>query len=310
MNQLIERTGIILLTAFFPLFFVGIINRVKARWAGKKGPSVFQPFFDVARLLKKGAVVSTTSSFILAMAPSVSLAAVLCAAAVVPAGVFPSIISFKGDFIFFSAMFGLSKYLMILNAMDTGSSFEGMGASREASFTALVEPSFYLILASIAYLSGYTSLSGILTLFNAQGSWSVILIMLTATALFIMLLLEGCRVPVDDPTTHLELTMIHEVMALDNSGPDLAFITYTAGLKLYLVAAIIASLIVPAGLSFALGTALFAAIVIGLAILTGIVESLRPRLRMIHVPEVSLLMLSVALLICAGIIIYRNGVTQ
>jgi formate hydrogenlyase subunit 4 len=310
MNQLIERIALLIFIAVFPLLFLGIINRVKARWAGRKGPSVFQSFYDVIRLLKKGEVVSTTSSFILKIAPSVSLAAVLCAALVVPAGVFPSILSFDGDFVFFSAMLGLAKYLLILNAMDTGSSFEGMGASREASFTALVEPSFYLVIASIAYMSGYTSLSGILSLFHTHGSWSLIMIVLTATALFIMMVLEGCRVPVDDPTTHLELTMVHEVMVLDNSGPDLAFIEYTSGLKLYLIAAIIASLTIPAGLSIMVATVLFAAVVIGLAILVGIVESLRPRLRMIHVPEVSLLMLSVALLICAGVIIYKNGVMR
>ncbi|HEY1406508.1 MAG TPA: NADH-quinone oxidoreductase subunit H [Spirochaetota bacterium] len=310
MIHIIELIGLFISTLFFPLFFLGIINRVKAVWAGRKGASVFQPFFDVMRLLKKGEVVSRTSSFVFAIAPSVSLAAVLCAALVIPVGRFPSLLSFDGDFIFFSAMFALAKYLLIMNAMDTGSSFEGMGASREASFTALVEPAFYLVIASIAYLSGYTSLSGILSLFHSHGSWSLIMVVLAASSLFIMMILEGCRVPVDDPTTHLELTMIHEVMVLDNSGPDLAFITYTSGLKLYLIGAIISALIIPPGLSLLITTLLFVAVVIVLAVLIGIIESLRPRLRMIHVPEFSLLMMSVSLLICAGVIIYKNGVMR
>jgi formate hydrogenlyase subunit 4 len=299
-----------LMTLLFPLIFLGIINRTKAVWAGRKGASLIQPFHDVIRLLKKGEVVSTTTSFIFAVAPSISLAAVIMGSLVLPTGIYKPVLSFNGDFIFFAAMFALSKFMTVLNAMDTGSSFEGMGASREVSYTALVEPSFYLVIASIAYLSGYTSLSGILSTFHSQESWSIIIVVLTATALFIMLIVEGCRIPVDDPNTHLELTMIHEVMVLDNSGPDLAFITYTAGLKLYLVASMMASLIIPPGIDPLLTNVLFAGVIGGVAILVGIVESIRPRLRMVHVPEFALLMFSIALIICAGSIINRVGGIQ
>ena len=295
---------------FFPLFFLGIINRIKARWAGRKGPSVFQPFYDVARLFRKGEVISETTSIVFTIAPSVSFAAVVCAAMLIPVGAFNPLLSFKGDFIFFSSLLALSKFATILNAMDTGSSFEGMGASREASFTALIEPAFYVIISSVSYLSGYTSLKDLLLLFHAQGSWSIIVTVLAAVALFIMLLVEGCRVPVDDPTTHLELTMIHEVMVLDNSGPDLGLITYGAGMKLYVIAALIASFLVQPGLSSMVAFALFCAIICLTAVATGLVESFRPRLRMVHVPEFVLLMLSISLLICAGVIIYRTGGAQ
>ena len=307
MNIWIERAITVFFIAFFPLFFLGIINRVKARWAGRKGPSVFQPFYDFSRFMKKGEVISTTTSFVFRMAPSVSLGALICAALIVPVGEFQPLLSFKGDFILFAYLLGLAKFASILNAMDTGSSFEGMGASREATFTALVEPAFFIIIASIAYLSGYTSLKDILMLFTAHGSWAVIITVLAGTALFIMLLVEGCRVPVDDPTTHLELTMIHEVMVLDNSGPDMGFITYAAGLKMYSIAAIIASLAVLPGMGVWTALALFAAVICVIAVCVGLVESFRPRLRMVHVPEFVLIMISIALLICAGVIIYQTG---
>ena len=292
---------------FFPLFFVGIINRVKARWAGRKGPSVFQPFYDVARLLKKGAVISRTTSPVFAIGPSISLAALLCAAFLIPVGAFAPFLSFKGDFILFAYLLSLSKFMTVLTAMDTGSSFEGMGASREVSFTALIEPAFFIVVSSVAYLTGYTSLKDILMLFHTQGSWSVIIMVLAAAAFYVMLIVEGCRVPVDDPCTHLELTMIHEVMVLDNSGPDFGYITYGAGLKLYLIAALIASFLVQPGLAPLAAFGLFCLIICATAALTGLVESFRPRLRMLHVPEFVLLMISISLLICAGVVIYRTG---
>jgi formate hydrogenlyase subunit 4 len=291
----------------FPLLFPGIIMRVKARWAGRKGAPVIQPFFDFFKLLRKGEVVSGQTSFIFAIAPSISLAALIAAASVVPVGNIPAIVCFRGDFLFFAAMLSLSKFMTVLNAMDTGSSFEGMGASREMSFGVFVEPAFLITIASVAYLSGYTSLSDILVLFKAEAGWSVIITLLAAAALFIMLLIEGCRVPVDDPTTHLELTMIHEVMVLDNSGVDLAFIHYAAGLKMYLIAALIASLAVQPSMNYAVSAALFSGMIVATAIATGIVESFRPRMRMIHVPEFVLLMLSISLLTCAGVIIYISG---
>jgi formate hydrogenlyase subunit 4 len=291
----------------FPLLFPGIIMRVKARWAGRKGAPVIQPFFDFFKLLRKGEVVSGQTSFIFAIAPSISLAALIAAASVVPVGNISALVCFRGDFLFFAAMLSLSKFMTVLNAMDTGSSFEGMGASREMSFGVFVEPAFLITIASIAYLSGYTSLSDILVLFKAEAGWSVIITLLAAAALFIMLLIEGCRVPVDDPTTHLELTMIHEVMVLDNSGVDLAFIHYAAGLKMYLIAALIASLAVQPSMNYAVSAALFSGMIVATAVAAGIVESFRPRMRMIHVPEFVLLMLSISLLTCAGVIIYISG---
>jgi formate hydrogenlyase subunit 4 len=291
----------------FPLLFPGIIMRVKARWAGRKGAPVIQPFFDVIKLLKKGEVISRQTSFVFAIAPSISLATLIAAAVIVPVGNIKPFLSFRGDFLFFAAMLSLSKFMTVLNAMDTGSSFEGMGASREMSFGVIVEPAFLITAASIAYLSGYTSLSDILILFKADAGWSAIVTVLASASLFIMLLIEGCRIPVDDPTTHLELTMIHEVMVLDNSGVDLAFIHYAAGLKMYLVAALIASLAVQPSMTYLMSTALFSGIIIAIAIAAGIIESFRPRMRMIHVPEFVLLMLSISLLTCAGVLIYISG---
>lgn len=294
----------------FPLLFLGIINRVKAVWGGRKGASVLQPFYNFFRLLKKGEVISECSSFVLSVGPTVSLAALVGASLVVPVGSAGSVLSFNGDFIFFASMLALSKFALVLNALDTGSSFEGMGASREVTFTALVEPGFYMMMASVSWITGYSSMSKIGALSFSSGSWPIIIALLVAAALFIMMVVEGCRIPVDDPNTHLELTMIHEVMVLDNSGVDLAYTLFGSGLKLSVIASLIVSIFIPATMPLLYSSLIFAAGIAGCAVIIGIVESLRPRLRMNYVPEFALLMISVAFIVLAGTVMLVTGGPQ
>lgn len=275
----------ILLLIFAPLLMAGVIKRVKALWSGRKGPSLFQPFYDISRLLKKGEVVSSASSFIFNTAPAVSLASVIAASLFVPLAGEKAFISFNGNFLVFSYLLALGKFFMIAGAMDTGSSFEGMGGSREATFSTLAEPGFLILLSSLSYAAGCKSFSDIFASLHAAGSFNFILAALVSLSLFIFILAEGCRIPVDDPDTHLELTMIHEVMILDNSGPGFAFMVYGNHLKMFLLASLIASALIPQGIPLFSEILLFAAAVISVSALTGALESVIARLRMTHTPQ-------------------------
>jgi len=282
-----------------PFLFIGVINKVKAFWAGRKGPSIFQPFYDFAKLLKKGEVISTTTSFIFKLAPSLTLASVIFAGLLVPIVNHKAILSFEGSFILFAYILALGKFFSLIGAMDTGSSFEGMGASREACFSTLVEPAFFIIIGSIIALSGNYSFQSLSLILQNCDGLGYLIIALSAAALFVMLLIEGCRLPIDDPNTHLELTMIHEVMVLDNSGPDLAFILYGSSMKMIIFASLIANLIIPANLGIFYSIMLFIGILSVLAIIIGTIESTFARLRMTHVFEFIFIMSSISLIILA-----------
>lgn len=282
-----------------PFIFIGLINKTKAFWAGRKGAPIFQPYYDFVRLLKKGEVISTTSSFIFTIAPSLTLASVVFAGLLVPIINHKAILSFEGSFILFAYILALGKFFSLIGAMDTGNSFEGMGASREACFSTLVEPAFFIIIGSIIALSGNYSFQSLSVILQKSDGLGYLIIALSVMALFIMMLIEGCRVPVDDPNTHLELTMIHEVMVLDNSGPDLAFSLYGAGMKMIIFISLIANLIIPANLGLFYSILLFIGLISVLAIVIGTIESSFARLRMTHVFEFIFIMSSISLIILA-----------
>src|SRR5207237_10033604 len=224
----------------------GLINRTKAFVAGRRGPPLLQPYWDIAKCLRRGAVYGDVTSWIFRLGPVVHLAALLAALLILPFGGIPSPLSFSGDLIVLAGLLALGRFATVLAALDTGSSFEGMGASREVHFAALAEPAFLLALAVLARVTGAVSLTSI---YHALGpaAWTAALptLALVAMTLLILALVENSRIPVDDPTTHLELTMIHEVMVLDHSGPDLALIQYGAALKLWIVGVLFIGLVVP-----------------------------------------------------------------
>ena len=266
----------------------GIINRVKAKFAGRHGKPVLQTYYDIAKLLRKGEVISRTTTWTFAVAPSVALAGTLCALALLPQGGAVSPLAFAGDFVLAAYLLGVGRFAIMLGALDTGSAFEGMGASREATFSALAEPVFFLALMVLTSLClglghGTDTAFSLSTMFGGQtaGAWLTGKgeLLLLPVILFILLLVENCRIPVDDPNTHLELTMIHEVMVLDHSGPNMALILYGAALKLWFFAALIAGLITPA-LPLWQQMGMRVGIVLLLAVVVGIVESVMARLRM------------------------------
>ena len=254
--------------------------------------------------MKKDSVISETTSWVFKFAPIVGFASVIFAALFVPLASGRAVINIPFAFVVFSYVLGFGKFFSLIAALDTGSSFEGMGASREACFSTIVEPAFFIGMASIAALSqNYTFDSFKLILSNA-GGYGFLIIVLAVITLFIMLLIEGCRVPVDDPTTHLELTMIHEVMILDNSGVDLGIITWGSAIKMLLFEALIANLIIPASMTGWAALLAFLAIVFILAVIIGTVESSMARFRMTHVFEFIFIM-SITALIMLALVTYR-----
>lgn len=289
------------------LLFTGLAARVKALWAGRKGAPLLQEAYDLRKLLGKGEVISRTTSFVFRLNPAVQMAAVVFAALFVPLPGQSSLLHFSGDFILFAYALGLARFMAVLAALDTGSSFEGMGASREIVFATLVEPAFFILLGSLALVTGQTSFEAILSRLDYGTGGAILVKSLCVISLFIMLLVEGSRGPVDDPTTHLELTMIHEVMILDYSGPDLAFIVYAAGLKMVLIATLTANLLIPSNIGAVAGALLYAGALALTAAAVGLVESFMARARMSHVPQFIFIMSALSLTTFAVLLFYLRG---
>ncbi|MCE5341760.1 MAG: NADH-quinone oxidoreductase subunit H [Planctomycetaceae bacterium] len=278
---------------------LGVINRVKAKFAGRQGQPILQPYYDLWRLFHKGAVYSTTTSWVFQIAPLVCFASVILAMMIVPlGGGNSSLFSFSGDLILAAYLLGLMRFFIVIGALDTGSSFEGMGSSREVHFSALAEPALFIALAAMARQTSSVSFAGIFAGVTTQ-MWTTgcATLLLAAAAMVIVLLTENARIPIDDPNTHLELTMIHEVMVLDNSGPDFGFILYGAALKLWLFSAILVGILLPvSGLAQWIAMPLTILGIFAVSVLVGIIESCMARLRLLSVPNLLLAAISLAIL--------------
>ncbi len=292
----------LLLILIASLFFTGIIIRTKSITAGRKGPGIFQPLKDVVRLFKKGAVYSETTSFVFKLAPVVYFSSVVMALCAVPFGSEKGLISFDGDFIFFAYLLALGKFFTIISALDTGSSFEGMGASREALYSMFAEPAFFILMGSFALLTGYTSFHDIFAALHL-GSYITYALGVLATFVLVMVaMIENSRMPIDDPKTHLELTMVHEVIVLDNSGFDLGLILSAGYLKFAMYGAIITNLFI-GGLSLPVSLTVFFGTQVLFAISVGLIESFMARFRMSHNAQFIFALSSVSLLIFFGVLL-------
>jgi formate hydrogenlyase subunit 4 len=268
-----------------PPLIPGLINKVKAAMAGRNGPPVLQLYYDLAKLARKRAVFSRTTTWVFLAGPIGSVAAGLVAGLLVPFGHTGTPLPFEGDVILFAYLFGLARFLTVLSALDTGSSFEGMGAAREVTFSALAEPALFLGFAALAKASSSLSLSTML-LGSGLGSGRIagpLILVLVGWA--IVFLTENARIPVDDPNTHLELTMIHEVMVLDHSGRPFALVLYGASLKLLVLGALLLDPILPRAPRGWQNWLIFYAGLGVLALAVGLVESMTARFRMTKVPQ-------------------------
>jgi len=290
-----------------PFVLTGTINRVKSLWSGRRGPPLLQSAFDVLRLLRKTSVYSTTTTPIFRIAPWVFLLSGLGSAAITPLLGSQPLVSFSFDFVWFAYVWALGRVAIMLAALDTGSSFEGMGAAREATFSTLLEPALFLVLGALCLSSGtHTLREALLPRLNA-GDGTFVVWLGGVVTLFIVLQVETARLPVDDPTTHLELTMVHEVMVLDHSGPDLAAIQYGSAVKLYVGASMLATMLNPfAGTPGALPVLMNLGLAVLIAVAVGTIESLIARFKLRSVPRyivAALVSSTVALLATA----WRSG---
>ncbi len=290
-----------------PFLMAGVIKKTKAFWGGRKGASIFQPLHDFIKLMKKDFVISKTTSTVFKIAPVVQIASVLFASMFVPLACGSALINVSAGLIIFAYTLSLGKFVSLISAMDTGSSFEGMGASREACFTTIVEPAFFMLIASIMALSGNFTFDSLQNILASAGNYGVLIQIFAVVVLFIMILIEGSRVPVDDPATHLELTMIHEVMILDNSGSDLAFFTWANSIKMLLLSSLIAFIVIPQGLTEWMAVLAYLFVMFIISVIIGTVESAMARFRMSHVFEFVFLMSSFALVVLALVVARMFG---
>ncbi len=303
-----------LLAIVTALFFPGIILRVKSIASGRKGPGIMQPWKNIWVLLHKESVISTTTSYVFRFAPVLYLATILCAILLLPFPGMPSLLGFEGDFVLFAYLLALGKFLFILGALDTGSSFEGMGANREALYSMLAEPAFFILFGTLALLTGHTSMQQIFESFQFAGHNSYIIGFIAVYLLIQIAMIENSRMPVDDPKTHLELTMIHEVMILDHSGFDLALIHIGTALKFAMYGLLITNFLVPVGgvlemvdgkvgivnhagpvwlLAVQVGSCLL--VQAAFAALIGLMESFRARKKLVRNPQFIVTLSSIAL---------------
>ena len=296
------------------VFFPGIILRVKSMASGRKGPGILQPWKNIWVLLHKGNVISTTTSYIFRLAPVIYLSTILCAILLLPFPGTHPLFGFEGDFVLFAYLLALGKFLFILGALDTGSSFEGMGANREALYSMLAEPAFFILFGTLALLTGHTSMQQIFETFQFAGNNSFIIGFIAVYLLIQIAMIENSRMPVDDPKTHLELTMIHEVMILDHSGFDLALIHIGTTLKFAMYGLLITNFLLPAdglplvlknaggmageaGFTWQLAVRVGACLVIQavFAVLIGLMESFRARKKLARNPQFIVTLSSIAL---------------
>jgi len=278
----------------------GIINKVKAWVAGRRGPPVLQLYYDLARLWRKGVVLSTLASPGFIVGPAIAWVAVLAAALLLPLGPLGATLSFRGDVILLIYLLALARFCTAWAALETGSAFEGMGAAREVSYAVLAEAAVITAVLTLSMQSGSVSLSAMLT--PSVGPGAVLL----AVGLFTVLLAENCRVPFDDPNTHLELTMIHEVMVLDHSGPPFAAVLHGAAMKLLLFSVLLVQAVLPIGeLSVAAASGAMIGGVLLVTVAVGFTESLTARVAFRRVP----LLLTTAFLLCvfALLIAWKGG---
>jgi formate hydrogenlyase subunit 4 len=287
----------------FPPLLLGIIGKVKGFAGGRVGPPVLQPYRDLLRLFRKGFVYSRTTTWVFRAGPVIGLATVLLALALMPLGSHRAPLGFGGDVLVFAGLLALGRFFTVAAALDTGSSFEGMGAAREATFSALAEPGLFLGLMVLVRHATGASLNLMLSVEGTTRAWATTpgALVMVAVSFFVVLLVENSRIPVDDPATHLELTMIHEVMVLDHSGPALGLIHYGAALKLFVFAALVVNVALPVTTGDVLADwALFLGGMVALAVGVAVLESTMARLRLLHVPR---LLVASSILSVFGIIL-------
>ena len=302
MTTIVLRLGATLLMLGVAPAVLGLVTRTRALLTGRRGAPVLQGYADLAKLLRKGAVFSEVTTPAFQVSALIYLVTTVVAAGLVPFDGRAALTGFPGDLLLFAGLLAAGRYALVVAALDTGSSFEGMGASREVMLGSLVEPALFLCLMVPMLASGQLSLAGMLGSELAR-VWTLEApaLVMSGVCLFVLLIAESGRVPIDDPATHLELTMIHEVMVLDHGGLDLGLIQYAGAVKFTMLATLLLGVVEPRG-AMAPGVALAAGIA-GLALVAmavGVVEAVMGRLRLNRVPQ---LLVATAMLATVAVIL-------
>ena len=264
---------------------LGVINKTKALVAGRVGPPLLQTYFDLAKLARKESVLSSATTWVFLAGPAVSLVVAVVASLFLPFTGPKAPLAFRGDMILFVYLLALGRFFTTAAALDTGSSFEGMGAARDVTFACLAEPALFFGLLALARVGHSLELSVVLAVSAAAWRTATAALVLIVASWFIVLLAESSRVPFDDPNTHLELTMIHEVMVLDHSGPALGVVLYAGAVKLFVFAALVAHVLLPQFARPAANAALSFAAILVIGVVIGAIESAMARLRLVRVPQ-------------------------
>jgi len=298
----------LLLIIISSLFFTGIISKVKAKIAARKMPSILQPLYDVIRLFKKGTIYGENISFIFKLAPIIYFSSIIIASLFIPVCDKAGILSFQGDFIFFAYLLGFGKFMMIIGAMDTGSGFEGMGANREVLYSMLVEPAFFILFASMALFTNNISFNDFFTSYHASNNLSYAISFISIFILVYIAMVENSRMPVDDPKTHLELTMVHEVMVLDNSGFDLALIHISTWLKFSIYGALISNFVIQGIWPYYIKIIVFFITQTVFALIIGIMESFKARNKLEKNPQWIIMLSAIAVIIFLTTLIFTNKI--
>jgi formate hydrogenlyase subunit 4 len=283
---LVQGVQMALVLLLAPLL-TGLVRKVKARLQRRRGPSVIQPYRDLKRLLGKEVVLAENASWLFRVVPYVIFAVTWVAAALVPTFATGLLFSWSGDLIAITALLGSARFAQALAAMDIGTSFGGIGASREVMIASLAEPAMLMIVLSVALIAGSTQLSTVADYMAFSAVGLRVSLALALVALIIVALAENGRIPVDNPATHLELTMVHEAMVLEYSGRHLAMIELAASLKLLLYVSVIGCIFVPVGLaySYAIGFVLYLGKLATAGVLLGVFEMSIAKMRVFRVPN-------------------------
>ncbi len=229
--------------------FTGLVRKLKARLLRRQGPPLLQPYRDLVRLLRKDVAIAENASWLFRATPYLIFAATWVAASLVPTFATGLLFSWSADFIVIVALLGSARFFLALAGMDVGTSFGGIGASRETMIASLAEPALIMIIFTLALVAGSTQLSTMADIMRTPELGLRVSLGLALVALMLVALAENARIPVDNPATHLELTMVHEAMVLEYSGRHLALIEFAAALKLLLYVSLIACVFVPWGLA-------------------------------------------------------------
>lgn len=277
--------------------FVSLIKKVKAIFQGRRGPSIFQTYYNLSKLLKKEVVYSSSSSKIMRVTPYLNIIVLLIAAMFVPLVFLPATLFGIGNIILFIYLLALAKFFMALSGLDAGSSFGGMASSREMTVSAVFEPIIIMAFAALAFVLKTTNIFEMfLQTSKAQALVIIPSIILMAISLFIVLIVETSRVPVDNPETHLELTMIHEGMILEQSGKNLALMEVSHAIKQTLLMGLLINILIPLGITttlsigmilIAMGAFLLKGAI--LAVIVGVFESSIAKLRLFKLPGLFIL---------------------